>query len=73
MGDLRLEGELTAADDLTYATVVLREGRYEYRFRIPGPAAPSDAQPENALFDGVTREELPAEVAEGFGRLKAGQ
>jgi signal peptidase I len=73
VGDLRLEGELTAEADLTFATIVLRESRYEYRFRIPGPAAPEGARPEIALFDSVTREELPAEVAEGFGRLEAGR
>lgn len=73
VGDLRLEGELTPDQDLSYATFVLRESRYEYRFRLPGPAASPEAQPEIALLNGITREELPGTSADGQGRLEAGR
>ncbi|MCB9915525.1 MAG: signal peptidase I [Planctomycetes bacterium] len=43
VGDLRVEGELTARSGCERVTLELREGSRRYRFELPGPAAPEDA------------------------------
>lgn len=45
VGDLRLEGVVTALTGVDAVVLELREGMRRYRFRIPGPAATADARP----------------------------
>jgi signal peptidase I len=44
VGDVRLEGELTALADTSALVFELTEGQRAYEFRLPGPAAAADAE-----------------------------
>ncbi len=44
VGDLRVEGTIRALAGTELFAVVLREGARHYRFELPGPAAPENAQ-----------------------------
>jgi len=46
VGDLRVDGVVTALPGTETVLVELKEGDRRYRFRIPGPAAAEDARPE---------------------------
>ena len=45
VGDLRIDGEVTALAGTESVAFELREGRRRYRFVLPGPAAPETARP----------------------------
>ena len=49
VGDLRVDGEIEAAAACARLVVTLHEGAREYRFELPGPAAPEGARPRIAV------------------------
>ena len=76
VGDLRLEGELTAEAGTEAVTFEFTEGQRAYEFRLPGPAALADATVELRVRDSVASSEryergasyrLPAGARVAFG------
>jgi hypothetical protein len=49
VGDLRVEGDVTALAGCRAVVVELREGARRYRFELPGPAAPEGSGPRIAV------------------------
>ncbi|MEM6673605.1 MAG: signal peptidase I [Planctomycetota bacterium] len=74
--DLRLRSSVTADASCREVAFVLREGRREFRFALPGPAAPATDRARVEFF-GLDADELPggidSSVAEGDVRLAAGK
>jgi signal peptidase I len=70
VGDLRLTGTITALPGLVSFTVELREGGRRYRFVLPGPAAPGEAELAIEAGEHAVPGAAPARVA---GRLPAGR
>lgn len=57
VGDLRLEGELTALAGTTAISFELSEGQRVYEFTLPGPGAPAEAEPTLRIRDSATSTE----------------
>jgi signal peptidase I len=57
VGDVRLEGELTAQADTSELTFELTEGQRVYEFTLPGPAAPEAAELRVRIRDSLTQTE----------------
>ncbi len=57
VGDLRLEGELTALAGTTAITFELSEGQRVYEFTLPGPGAPAEAELTLRIRDSATSSE----------------
>jgi signal peptidase I len=74
VGDLRLEGAVTALPGLVGATIELRENSRRYRFVLPGPAAPA-GETARILVDDPGRTEVLALEARATpeARLRAGE
>lgn len=70
VGDVRLEGELTALADTSAVTFELTEGQRVYEFMLPGPAAPAEAEVGVHVRDSAASSERD-EHGERF-RLAAG-
>lgn len=70
VGDLRLTGTLTALPGLESFAVELREGGRRYRFVLPGPAAPEEAELAIEAGEHAVPGAEPARVG---GRLPAGR
>lgn len=67
VGDLRLEGLLTARDGCERVTLELTEGEYRHVFSLPGPAAEKGAQASLATYSASQLiEEVPLEGFEGL-------
>lgn len=63
IGDLRIEGEVSALPGSKLVTIELQEGRRRYRFELPGPAAPSGARPRIVSLDSTSSAITPSESA----------
>lgn len=57
VGDVRLEGELTALADTRALVFELTEGQRAYEFRVPGPAAEAEAEILVRIRDSATSSE----------------
>jgi signal peptidase I len=66
VGDLRVEGRVTALAGTTLVAVVLREGARQYRFELPGPAAEAQAE---ARIDAGPSARGPATGEDGEGSV----
>ena len=73
VGDLRLEGSITALPGLAQATIELRENSKRYRFILPGPAAAADEHPRIAVDDPMRPGEGLADARSAASRLVAGK
>ena len=82
VGDLRLDGDVLASEDVEWVSVEIAEGLRRYRFEVPGPAAAEDARPSiDVLVSGRWRGERgaaselvpPAGAAGAPYRLRAGR
>ena len=76
VGDVRVDGTVEVGEETEYVGVVFYEGARQYRFNIPGPAAPANARPTieetmKSRFDDVTGHK--AHEAEVEFRLEAGR
>jgi signal peptidase I len=75
VGDLRVDGAVTALPGTQLVTIDLDEGPRRYRFTLPGPAAPTDAVPtirEQQLRRTGEVERVSAHAAAPF-RLPVGE
>lgn len=73
VGDLRLEGSVTALPGLAHAAVELRENSKRYRFVLPGPAAPADEHPRIVVDDPMRPGEGLGQAVSDAPRLVAGR
>jgi len=72
IGDLYLEGELSAQAECTAVEFEFHEGGNSYFFTLPGPAAPEGARPEIRSVDRSRRRPESKAAAEEW-RLRAGK
>jgi len=73
VGDVRLEGSVTARTGTVAVEVELSEGGLIYAFRLPGPAGGPGDPARIEVRDRRTRATLSSRAAEGALRLVAGE
>ena len=73
LGDLRIDGTLTVDANVKWVAFEMREGALAYDFRLPGPAAPSDAAPQIRLRDLGKLVEINTDQTSGIEFEKAAE